>query len=119
MNWKEFATDYLSFSKKEQIAVIVLVALIVLVFLAPTVAFKKNNVKAKPVDTAWMTAVKNLELKSTDAKNNFSNGYDDNNANYYQYDKNTNNGFAKSKVSYLSLTPIPFHRKDGKARVER
>jgi hypothetical protein len=63
MNWKEFATDYLSFSKKEQIAVIVLVALIVLVFLAPTVAFKKNNVKAKPVDTAWMTAVKNLEQK--------------------------------------------------------
>jgi hypothetical protein len=63
MNWKEFASDYLSFSKKEQIAVIVLVALIVLVFLAPTVAFKKNNVKAKPVDTAWMTAVKNLEQK--------------------------------------------------------
>jgi hypothetical protein len=49
MNWKEFATDYLSFSKKEQIAVIVLVALIVLVFLAPTVAFKKNNVKQNPL----------------------------------------------------------------------
>ncbi len=105
MNWKEFATDYLSFSKKEQIAVFVLVALIVLVFLAPTVAFKKNNVKAKPVDTAWMTAVKNLELKSTDAKNNFSNGYDDNNANYYQYDKNTNNGFVNTKGELFEFDP--------------
>lgn len=105
MNWKKFATDYLSFSKKEQIAVFVLVALIVLVFLAPTVAFKKNNVKAKPVDTAWMTAVKNLELKSTDAKNNFSNGYDDNNANYYQYDKNTNNGFVNTKGELFEFDP--------------
>ena len=105
MNWKKFATDYLSFSKKEQIAVFALVALIVLVFLAPTVAFKKNNVKAKPVDTAWMTAVKNLELKSTDAKNNFSNGYDDNNANYYQYDKNTNNGFVNTKGELFEFDP--------------
>ena len=105
MNWKKFATDYLSFSKKEQITVFVLVALILLVFLAPTVAFKKNNVKAKPVDTAWMTAVKNLELKSTDAKNNFSNGYDDNNANYYQYDKNTNNGFVNTKGELFEFDP--------------
>jgi competence protein ComEA len=78
MSWKQLAADYFTFTRKERVAILVLVALILLVFLAPVVFSGKMNQKIshKP-DTAWVAAVKKMEVKQADEKNEAFDGKSD------------------------------------------
>jgi competence protein ComEA len=103
MAWKEIVKDYLTFSRRERIAGLVISILIVLVIFAPTIFSKKNSsVTTATTDTAWMTAVRKLEIKEVNTKNekSFSDQEDDNN-NAYQYDRSVSNYSTSVSLFYF------------------
>ena len=79
MSWKEFLNDYLSFNRKERIAILVLISLIILTILAPGL-FKQAKSPNLNADTSWMAEIKKLEQSipdenKTDQKDRFADQY--------------------------------------------
>ena len=68
MNWKNFTRDYLSFNRKERIAVIVIAGLMVFIILAPKIISMSARNDIVKTDTTWFATVRNLEQKSPDRK---------------------------------------------------
>jgi len=54
MTWKEFLKDYLSFTRKERIAVLFLFGLIIVIFFIPNAVSRFNRPKSVSADTSWM-----------------------------------------------------------------
>jgi competence ComEA-like helix-hairpin-helix protein len=103
MKWKEFVADYLTFSRRDRIGIMVLLTLILAVFLLPSVVSRSSSKKAS-ADTAWMASLRKLEIKENE--NNASSGqYLDDNSNNYQYDRTTNNYANKSKGELFYFDP--------------
>jgi competence ComEA-like helix-hairpin-helix protein len=103
MNWKEFATDYLSFTRKERLGMISIILLILLIFFLPA-AISTRKTQPATADTAWITSMKKIEQQENDNNTSIYNrAYDDNNSSTYQYDRSTNNYYNKSKgeLSYF------------------
>jgi competence ComEA-like helix-hairpin-helix protein len=66
MAWKKAITDYFSFTRKERLAVLVLLALIILVFLAPTFFSKKQGYSSSfSPDSSWAAALKKIDTRET------------------------------------------------------
>ncbi len=81
MAWKQIVTDYFTFTRKDRIAILVLVLLIFSVWLAPQFIAKKNKIPyPSPADSSWRAAVRKLEIRDT------GNSYEEK-AGYYQYDR--------------------------------
>ena len=92
MNWKNFTRDYLSFNRKERIAVIVIAGLMVFIILAPKIISMSARNDIVKTDTTWFATVRNLEQKSPDSFNSGNQKeYDDRNDYAYQYDKTKSN----------------------------
>jgi competence protein ComEA len=93
VKWTEFVSGYLTFSRKERIAVLAIAVLIIFIILSPKILSHKtlSNRSAVP-DTAWMSAAKKLEIKEAESKDRktFNNQSDDND-NSYQYDRTVSN----------------------------
>jgi competence ComEA-like helix-hairpin-helix protein len=95
MNWKEFVSDYLTFSRKERIAVLAIALLIL---------FSNRTLSTHSVvtDTAWMSAAKKLESKeagSKDPKSSTTQSGDNDNA--YQYDRSVSNSTPSGSLFYF------------------
>jgi len=87
LKWHDFIKDYLAFTRKERIAMLIIAGLILFVLFLPDMLPNKSKNKLALLDTAWAEAVKKLEIKIEDSSND-SNQYSDNeNANAYQWDK--------------------------------
>ena len=92
MGWKNFVKDYLSFNRKERIAVVVIAALVLLVILAPEIASIASKKGPANADTAWFSTVRKLERKDPDSTDrNYKKDYDDKNDYTYQYDRTKSN----------------------------
>jgi competence protein ComEA len=90
--WKNFVKDYLSFNRKERIAVVVIAALMLLVILAPKIASIVSKKGPANADTAWFSTVRKLEQKISDSVDrNYRKDYDDKNDYAYQYDRTKSN----------------------------
>lgn len=65
MKWRTVVTDYFTFTRRERIGVLVLLALISFTFLLPRLLNK--NTAARPVhtDTAWMAELRKLEASDS------------------------------------------------------
>jgi len=65
MNWKRFSIDYLAFTRKERIGLLVIVVLIISIWIFP-----KLTIPDKPeiaaVDTSWMSAANRLMKSQTE-----------------------------------------------------
>lgn len=87
MKWREFIRDYLAFTRKDRIGILIVVGLILFTLFLPDIL--SNTAKNHPtqMDTAWMAAVKKLEIKITDSSGDYYQKKDDENAYAYQYDK--------------------------------
>ena len=88
MNWKEFVAGYLHFTRRDRIAVLVLVTLIFLVFFLPAFFPANNSRKLSAEDTAWAAALQKLETRD----NQYDSGrratyFADENPSGYQYDR--------------------------------
>jgi competence protein ComEA len=62
MNWKEFTKDYLTFTRKERIGLLVILIVVIGIWIFPKVTASR---KSEPVaaDTSWITAAKKLQHK--------------------------------------------------------
>ena len=88
MKWQEFIKDYLNFSRKERIAVIIIACMILFIFLLPDLLKVITPARNSAIDTTWFTAVRKLQLKSPDTLDrNYQNETEDRYAYSYQYDK--------------------------------
>jgi competence ComEA-like helix-hairpin-helix protein len=106
MNWKEFAADYLNFTRKDRIAILVIVLIMLGVILSP--AFSSKNSMQKPVvpDTTWISAMKKLELKETEnGRQPFSQQNKNEDDYAYHYDRTKNNYFDKQKGELFYFDP--------------
>ena len=104
MKWKEFAADYLSFTRRDRIGIIVILVIILAIFFLPKGFSTTNNSKPTTSDTAWITAMKKLEQKETSNDQQFSK-YNDDNSNSYQYDRTSNNYYNKPKGELFYFDP--------------
>jgi competence protein ComEA len=69
MGWQSFAKDYLTFSRKERIGIIVLICLVFFIWLSPTI-FHSLKTQKTITDTGWASMAKNLRLKQTEMEKN-------------------------------------------------
>ena len=106
MKWQEFVKDYLTFTRKERIGVLVLLFLILLVGFAPMLIIKKCSSKPVAGDTTWISAMKKLERKEPEndvqvssTQNNDDNSY------AYQYDHSKNNHYDPPKGELFFFDP--------------
>lgn len=65
MNWKELMKDYLSFTRRDRIAIIVLLLVILSVYFLPQIISPGTPGINRQVDTAWIATLKRLEQKNT------------------------------------------------------
>lgn len=62
MNWKQWREDYFNFSRKDSIAILLIISLIAGVFFLPVVV-TKSQTPAPATDTAWVSAMNSLVQK--------------------------------------------------------
>jgi competence ComEA-like helix-hairpin-helix protein len=91
LKWSEFIRDYLHFSRKDRIGILVVVALILFSLFLPGILKRSSGNKPVQMDTTWMAAVKRLEIKDSSISNDTYRKDDDENAYAYQYDRKKNN----------------------------
>lgn len=68
-----------------------IIAVIILVFLAPKFIAKKNSVATLRTDSAWVGSLKQLEQKEAGSENQRDDSYNDDNQGGYHYDRTTGN----------------------------
>ena len=111
MKWREFAKDYLTFTRKERIGILVIVGLILFTLFLPDVLKETSNNYVTQIDTAWMAAVKKTEIKRTDSiDDHFQKKNDDEDAYAYQYDRKKSNHYetniSKGELFYFDPNTI-------------
>ena len=104
MKWQEFTRDYLTFTRKERIGIVVITILIMIIIFLPKIAFNKKSSKPVPIDTSWTIEIKKLEKKESDANKSQFSQYDDETANY-QYDRSKNNYPEQTKERSFNFDP--------------
>jgi len=103
MAWKEFVKDYLLFTRRDRIAIFVILGLLLLIFFLPDIVSRKGNANPVTADTSWIAVMKKLELKEAN-KEFTSNQYTDDNSRNYQYDRSTGN-YTKTKAELFYFDP--------------
>lgn len=98
MKWNEFAKDYLAFTRKERIGILVIIGIILFTLFLPELVSTSTSKDAIQTDTAWMAAVKKLEIKVSDSAGDYFQKNDVENASAYQYDER--------KSSYNEYTTV-------------
>jgi DNA uptake protein ComE-like DNA-binding protein len=111
LKWSEFAKDYLTFTRKERIGTLIIVGLILFTLFLPDVLKQTANKNPTQIDTAWMAAVKKLEIKKTDSLNDHFQKKDDEEDSYaYQYDRKKSNYYetniSKGELFYFDPNTI-------------
>jgi competence protein ComEA len=104
MKWKEFVTDYFTFTRRDRIGIITIVILMLAIFFLPKFI---SNSSSKPVitDTAWVTSLKKLEQKEPENDSRRFGQYNDDNSNNYQYDRSNGNYYGKPKGELFYFDP--------------
>ena len=98
MAWKEVLKEYLTFSRKERIGILTIVAVIVAVWLSPKIL--SGCKKQVPVDSSWISSVKKLEHKKED-----NSPTTEENSNESVYDRPLNNNDANQKAELFYFDP--------------
>ncbi len=82
MTWKKIVADYFNFTRRDRIAVISLLFLIIAVYFLPKALSNSHDPKPTTADTTWIAAMKRLEQKEPENRQ-----YADENSSNYQYDR--------------------------------
>ena len=104
MKWKEFAADYLSFTRRDRIGILFLLILIIGIFLLPKVISTKGHTTPSMIDTAWMAALKKLEQKENNNERTYTN-YNEENSDAYEYDRPAKKYTSKTKGELFYFDP--------------
>jgi competence ComEA-like helix-hairpin-helix protein len=107
---REFIKDYLIFTRKERIGILIIVGVILFTIFLPDILSKTARNRPTQMDTAWMAAVKKLEIKVPDSSVDYHQKSDDENAYAYQYDKrkssHNENAIVKGELFYFDPNTI-------------
>lgn len=97
MKWKQSLVDYLSFTRRERIGILVLISLILIITLLPRFISQNGNVSSKPADTAWIAAARKLEIRESESneRKSYTSRSGDNDQTY-QYDRSAGTTAAGS-----------------------
>jgi competence ComEA-like helix-hairpin-helix protein len=85
MGWKDRVAEYLQFTRRDRIAIITLLLLILVIFFLPVFIPPKRPSPRAITDTAWISALKQAEQK--EAANSSKGKYEEDNPAVYQYDR--------------------------------
>jgi competence protein ComEA len=105
MQWKEFVTDYLTFTRKDRIGILVIIGLMLAVFFFPRVLQKTKGSKTGSSDTSWIAVMKRLEQNEPVNIGHQSKQPDDDENYAYQYDRSKNNYYNQSKGVLFYFDP--------------
>jgi len=102
MEWKEFTRDYLTFSRKERVGLIVIIVIITGIWIFPKLAAPG---KSKPVsiDTSWIIAAKKLQRGEENPENDSK--IKNEKFNELVYDKSANDYSDKPKGKLFYFDP--------------
>ena len=104
MNWKDFIKDYLTFTRRDRIAIIVILFILAGVFVLPKALSHGASSKSETADTTWIAAIKKIEQKEAENDRQYDKS-DENNSTAYQYDRRENNYSNKSKGELFYFDP--------------
>lgn len=105
MKINEFVAEYLTFSRRDRIGILVILFVILAVFFLPTL-LHFGKPKPAPADTSWVAAVQRLEIRDTVENNekysrrNFGESVND-----YQYDQAASNHSWKNAGELFYFDP--------------
>ncbi|MCZ2459893.1 MAG: helix-hairpin-helix domain-containing protein [Chitinophagales bacterium] len=85
MKWQEFIKDYLTFTRKERIAILAIIFIVLLVVFFPKVMTSVRKTEASEIDSSWVNEIKKLEIKIPEDSSRFS-SQEEEDAEKYQYD---------------------------------
>jgi competence protein ComEA len=105
MKWQEFIVNYLTFTRRDRIAIITLITLITGIFFLPNAISRTADSKPTTPDTAWIAAMKRIEQKEVENDQQSNKYNDDNNSTAYQYDRSKNNYYNKAKGELFYFDP--------------
>ena len=110
MHWKWLLRDYLSFTRKDRIGLMVLILLIGLVFFLPEILTKPYRLKPGFADTSWVAAIRHLEKKQTvKEESRMNRGFDD-----YQHDRSVSGKQGRSRQELFFFDPNTISAADWK-----
>ena len=96
VNWDQFIKDYLNFTRKERVGILVVIGFILVSLFIPDVLTRSTAHKLTQADTAWMAAVKKLELNDSDLLSDENLNNDDQPISAYQYDRRKTNPYESN-----------------------
>ncbi len=102
MWWKEFSKDYLSFTRKERIGLLIIVIVILGIWIFPKVTASGKS-KSVSFDTSWITAAKKLQHK--DESSESSSKQNEETVDELVYDKPANEYYTKPKGELFYFNP--------------
>lgn len=104
MKWMANTRDYFLFTRKDRIAIMLLIVLVTGIFLLPKALSNRSSTQAIPADTAWVAGLQRIELKEAESGSAYRD-YNDNNSTAYQYDRSTNNYYKKPQGELFYFDP--------------
>ena len=105
MDWQEFVKDYLTFTRKERIGILVALCLIIFIFFLPKITGLYTSPVVSEIDTAWISSIRILEKKDEKIPDQSTSTNDD--ANYaYQYDRNKG-AYPIGELFYFDPNTLP------------
>ena len=102
MGWKTFTREYLTFTRKERIGLIVIVILIIGIWIFPKLVDSAKS-KSVIIDTSWINAAKKLQRTPENSEN--SSRTKDENIDDLVYDKTANEHFSGTKNELFYFDP--------------
>lgn len=100
---KEQIRDYFTFNRKDRIAILLILVVLMAIFFLPKFFAAGGAVKSANEDTAWMGALAKLEKKQQEADDRPAES--DYTASYYQYDRNKNSYSTGGKGELFYFDP--------------
>lgn len=105
MKWKEFVVDYLSFSRRDRVAILIILFFVIVGLLLPGFVSITAIPKTIPADTSWIASLRELEQNEKKQDPTHSSNYRDDNSTAYQYDFRKKNYQPGSKGSLFYFDP--------------
>jgi competence ComEA-like helix-hairpin-helix protein len=102
-DWKEAVAEYFQFSKRDRIAILIIMITTGLVFFLPSFVGKKTS-QQQQTDTTWIAGIKQLEQKNAEPEKNYATNNEADNSQQYQYDRPTGH-YAKTKGGLFYFDP--------------
>jgi len=109
MYWKKIVSDYLTFTRRERIGILIVLTLIISLIITPSFFFRGGVAKLEKPDSTWIAAIKKLEVKEYNSQ---SSSYPDNETSDYQYDPSITNQNKKPIGELFFFDPNTLSKED-------